>query len=133
MLIRLVYCSKLNENVAGQATDIVKTSQAKNEVKGITGTLISDGTYFIQALEGNRTKVMELFQHIASDERHSDVLLVKLCDISERAFYEWNMNLISLTKEQQKKMIRFTESKDFNPYELSGDAIEQLCIDLNQP
>ncbi|MEN1784958.1 MAG: BLUF domain-containing protein [Bacteroidota bacterium] len=68
-------------------------SRAKdyNAEHGITGCLLYHNAYFLQLLEGDEAKVMDLFERISKDERHHQLTLVESNSINERMFKTWSM------------------------------------------
>lgn len=105
-LTRLLYLSKstLADGVKTrleQLTDILTVARETNRKKNITGALAYDGEYFMQALEGEREVVWELFVSIFSDKRHTDVTLVEFVEIPERLFGNWYMALGTRTPETE--------------------------------
>ena len=46
---------------------------------------------FIQYLEGNQIKVLELFDKIKKDKRHTDIELISYAERDSREFSNWEM------------------------------------------
>ncbi len=97
-LTRLTYFSEnqldpQKGSLLAQLNDILAVSKRNNKAFGITGALVFDDLWFIQALEGERADVLETFERIKQDERHANVTLVELGDIDERMFGNWWMGL----------------------------------------
>ena len=67
-----------------------KARMANNKL-GITGCLLYYSGEFIQYLEGNQIKVLELFDRIKKDKRHTDVELISYGERDEREFEQWEM------------------------------------------
>lgn len=70
---------------------ILATSRINNRRDAITGLLISDGTRFLQALEGEAGKVEAAFQRIKADPRHRATVLLSSKSVVERQFGMWEM------------------------------------------
>jgi hypothetical protein len=84
MLVRLLYASKAVDDVSQEGLlSILSQSKAHNPASGITGVLCSSGRIFLQLLEGGRTQVNALYNHIAADPRHTDVVILSYEEISE--------------------------------------------------
>ena len=99
MLVRLLYASRLADNEPVSATDsILAQSRAHNPASGITGILCYGGGIFLQALEGGRMQVSELYGHIQKDVRHTDVVLLHYEEIMERRFGGWTMGQVNVAK-----------------------------------
>jgi hypothetical protein len=74
------------------------TSRTHNPACGITGILCYGAGIFLQAIEGGRGAVSELYNHISRDPRHKDVVLLDFEEISERRFGGWTMGQVNLAK-----------------------------------
>ena len=95
MLVRLLYASRLVDTESATATEsILSQSKAHNPASGITGILCYGGGIFLQALEGGRSAVSELYGHIQKDTRHKDVVLLHYEEIMERRFGGWTMGQV---------------------------------------
>jgi PAS domain S-box-containing protein len=94
-LHRLLYVSRASEATLSrfqtEMDAIVTTSQLNNSKLGVTGILISHNGWFVQALEGDRNAVLQLYTEIANDPRHREIRTVSLEPISERRFGQWGM------------------------------------------
>jgi hypothetical protein len=92
-LTQLIYYSKVSEtrNLNADYMEILREAMSRNSTKGITGGLICLGDYYIQVLEGKRAYVSEVYNLIAKDPRHHDVVLAGLREINKRSFAGWRM------------------------------------------
>lgn len=96
-LICLVYVSIESRPMSPQdITDILETAREFNAKHDITGMLLYRTGYFIQALEGEEEQVRSLYDSIAGDDRHRNVLLVYNKPIEERSFGNWSMGFKNL-------------------------------------
>ena len=86
MLVRLLYASRAVDPGQAAIEDILSQSRISNPTAGITGILCYSGEIFLQAIEGGRMAVSELYGHILKDARHKDVVLLHYEEISERRF-----------------------------------------------
>ena len=66
-------------------------SRAKNSRINVTGTLVYENGHFLQVLEGECSVVRELFDVIASDNRHETVRILIEDTLDARQFGEWSM------------------------------------------
>ncbi len=93
-LHRLVYVSRSMmgppDRDAGIA-DLVARSAANNRGRAVTGILLVCDGWFIQALEGSREALKPLYEIIAADPRHADVMLKGVEPASRRIFSRWGM------------------------------------------
>jgi PAS domain S-box-containing protein len=94
-LCRLLYVSRASETILsrfqGEMDAIVTASQENNSRLDVTGILIAHKGWFIQALEGDREAVVQLYRHIGDDPRHHQIRTVSLEPITERRFGRWGM------------------------------------------
>ena len=89
---RIIYLSAANNRYARDECEaIIAHAQKANARIGVTGMLIFiDGSFF-QVLEGETTTVLALFEKIARDNRHKQLIKLIEEDITERAFPDWAM------------------------------------------
>ncbi len=79
----------------GALVEIMDFAQPRNGERGITGILCYGSGHFLQALEGERGAVSDLYRRIAADTRHRDCQLVDVKEIDVRAFPEWTMKVVN--------------------------------------
>ena len=96
MLVRLLYASRAVDSSADAIAGILSQSRQYNPTSGITGILCYGGGIFLQAIEGGRSAVSELYGHIQKDPRHKDVVLLDFEEISERRFGGWTIGTVNL-------------------------------------
>jgi hypothetical protein len=131
MLVRLLYVSRA-VRALGDIDSILLSSRTNNPPIGITGVLCyADGLY-LQAIEGGRESVNQLFNKISSDVRHSDVLLLHYEEISERRFGNWTMGQVNLGKVNASILLRYSPLPKLDPYRLSGAISLALLEELMQ-
>jgi hypothetical protein len=131
MLVRLLYASRLADTESTTATEsILAQSRTHNPASGITGILCYGGGIFLQALEGGRPAVSELYGHIQKDTRHKDVVLLHYEEIMERRFGGWTMGQVNVAKLNTSILLKYSEKPEFNPYAVSGDVSLALLEEL---
>lgn len=131
MLVRLLYVSRAVDANSSNAIDgILEVSRAHNLHNGITGVLCYGGGIFLQAIEGGRTAVNNLYNHIAADDRHQDVVLLHYEEISERRFGGWTMGQVNLSKLNTSIVLKYSERPEFDPYSVSGKVSLALLEEL---
>ncbi|MBC7547707.1 MAG: BLUF domain-containing protein, partial [Polaromonas sp.] len=96
MLVRLLYASRALDTNPSSISTILAQSREYNPASGITGILCYGGGIFLQAIEGGRGAVSELYGHIQRDRRHKDVELLQYEEITERRFSGWTMGQVNL-------------------------------------
>jgi hypothetical protein len=131
MLVRLLYASRAVDNVSQEELlRILSQSKANNPGSGITGVLCSSGPIFLQLLEGGRMQVNALYNHIAADPRHKDVVILAYEEISERKFAGWSMGSVNLERVNPSLLLKYSESASLDPYGVSGTASMALLDEL---
>ncbi len=121
MLVRLLYVSRALDPKAEEETDsILDSSRQHNIANGITGILCYGGGIYLQAIEGGRKQVNELYGHILRDARHKDVVLLHYQEISERRFGGWTMGKVNLSKLNTSIVLKYSEQPELDPYSVSG-------------
>jgi Sensors of blue-light using FAD len=131
MLVRLLYASTLlNPQDATVIESILAQSRKHNPASGITGVLVYSEGVFLQALEGGRKQVSELYKHICGDKRHTDVVLLHYEEITERRFGGWTMGQVNLAKVNNSVLLKYSETPELNPYSVSGAVSLALLEEL---
>ena len=98
----LVYVSRLAPVTGKPAEQLVREilnhAWARNALNEVTGILVFNKMWFIQALEGPFTAIEETYNRIMKDKRHSDCRVVYKQPVSVRSFGEWTMCARQLSK-----------------------------------
>ncbi len=133
MLVRLLYVSRaLDPNDAQATQSILDSAREHNMSNGITGILCYGGGIYLQAIEGGRKPVNELYGHIVRDQRHKDVVLLDYEEITERRFGGWTMGQVNLTKLNTSIVLKYSEKPELDPYSVSGAVSLALLEELMQ-
>ena len=131
MLVRLMYASRAAESVRPETLSaILKKSTQNNPGVGVTGVLCFSGGLFMQVLEGGRSAVNRLYNRIAADPLHTDVVLLSYDEISERRFAAWSMGQVNLAHLNPSLLLRYSESEALDPYAMSGRMAMALFEEL---
>ena len=130
MLVRLLYASRAIDRSEEAIGAILTQSRQYNPTSGITGILCYGGGIFLQAIEGGRTPVSELYGHIQRDKRHSDVVLLHYEEISERRFGGWTMGQVNMSKINSSILLKYAEKPELDPYSVSGKVSLALLEEL---
>jgi hypothetical protein len=121
MLVRLMYVSRASDSVTqNELVAILKKSKANNVGVGVTGVLCFSAGIFLQVLEGGRSPVSALYNKIANDPRHHDVVLLSYEEVAERSFAGWSMGRANLTRLNPSLVMKYSETALLNPYAVSG-------------
>ena len=131
MLVRLMYASRAAEGLKPDALHaIMKKSTTNNPAIGVTGVLCSSGSVFLQVLEGGRSQVSALYNRIAVDPRHRDVVLLTYDEIAERRFAGWAMGQVNMNMLNPALLLKYSEAAVLDPYAVSGAVSMALFNEL---
>lgn len=130
MLVRLLYASRAVDTSTAAIDAILTQSRLHNPECGITGILCYGGGIFLQAIEGGRMAVSELYGHIQRDPRHKDVVLLHYEEISERRFGGWTMGQVNMSKINASILLKYAEKPILDPYSVSGSVSLALLEEL---
>ncbi|NMM12207.1 MAG: BLUF domain-containing protein [Rhodoferax sp.] len=130
MLVRLLYASRAVDTSPDAIDAILAQSRQFNPGSGITGILCYGGGIFLQAIEGGRMAVSELYGHIQRDPRHKDVVLLHYQEIAERRFAGWTMGAVNMSKINTSILLKYAEKPELNPYTVSGSVSLALLEEL---
>jgi hypothetical protein len=75
-------------------------------------------------------QVNALYNHIAADPRHHDVVILSYEEISERKFAGWSMGLVNLERVNPSLLLKYSESAALDPYGVSGTSSLALLNEL---
>jgi hypothetical protein len=130
MLVRLLYASRAVDTSPEAIEAILAKARQYNPENGITGILCYGGGIFLQAIEGGRMQVSDLFGHIQKDVRHKDVALLHYEEITERRFGGWSMGQVNVSKVNHSILLKYSEKPELDPYAVSGRVSLALLEDL---
>ncbi len=131
MLVRLMYSSRAAEPVRPETLNaILKQSTNNNPGVGVTGVLCFSGDIFLQVLEGGRSQVSKLYNRIAQDPRHSEVVLLSYEEIDERCFSGWAMGQVNMSRLNPALLLKYSEAAVLDPYTVSGKVSMALFNEL---
>jgi hypothetical protein len=131
MLVRCLYASRPSQSLDGGVLDqILEQSRRNNPARGLSGLLCVADHLFLQALEGGRDEVCDLFNTIVRDDRHHDVRLLVYSEISERRFGNWTMGQVNIDRLNPSLLLKYFKRAELNPFECSGQASLSLLAEL---
>ena len=130
MLVRLLYASRAVDPQPSVIESILAQSRQFNPSTGITGILVYGGGIFLQAIEGGREAVSDLYGHIQKDERHKQVVLLHYEEISERRFGGWTMGQVDVSRVNTNILLKYSERAELDPYSVSGQVSLALLEEL---
>ena len=128
MLVRVLYASRaVGPQTTTVTASILSTAQAHNRKHQITGVLCQGNGLYLQVLEGERSTVNRLYAQILSDQRHKDVELLQLEEITRRRYPDWSMALVNLSDQDPMVQMKHPE---FDPFSASGAFMMQFVEEL---
>lgn len=130
MLVRLLYASRALDTSPDAIESILHQSRDHNPSTGVTGVLCYDGGIFLQAIEGGRMAISELYGHIQRDSRHKDVVLLQYEEITERRFSGWTMGEVNMNRINAAILLKYAEKPELDPYSVSGCVSMALLEEL---
>jgi lipopolysaccharide biosynthesis regulator YciM len=120
-LYQLVYTSTATEPFSKAGlVELLTGSVRRNTRAGITGLLLYQSGTFIQALEGEKQALTDLFEKISRDPRHHHVIRLIQGPIKERNFPDSAMSFRDLNSPELRKLPGYSE---FLNTPLNGDAL----------
>lgn len=128
MLIRVIYISTASGPQTADTTQaILRKAQANNRANGVTGVLCQGQGVYLQALEGERSTVTQLYARIYGDKRHTNVEMIHCESIAQRRYDNWSMAHVSLSDLDPETQIDWPE---FDPYSFTGLLVMARIDDL---
>jgi len=110
MMIQLIYVSRaVTPFTREQLLDLLQLSRTNNGASDITGMLVYHHASFMQAIEGEEAAVMQLFEKIKRDSRHTDVAIVSTGQIRRRSFGSWTMGFFNADESSSTELPGFDD------------------------
>jgi len=132
MLSRLIYASMAAQETPPEGLKGLLTAARRgNRLHDVSGMLAFNSEYFLQAIEGSRGALSQLYSNLVRDTRHSRLLLLTFESIDERAFSDWTMGFAAADATRRRLYLRHGASSRFDPYQLTAPAALALLKDLS--
>lgn len=120
----LIYSSMAAPDIASHDfQEIISASERNNRSNDITGILIYHHGAFIQMLEGDEASVLQTFERIKKDERHSAVVKLFSGPCKKRHFAQWKMALEIVDDDT------FRSIEAYQPLEETDTLLKELNND----
>jgi hypothetical protein len=118
---RLIYVSRQKPiaDLDHEIGLIIRASIANNRACAVTGLLLAHDGWFIQALEGPATEVLETYSRIVDDPRHSDCQVIAAGPAERREFADWDMCARRLTAGDDAILDALSLRRVFAPADLT--------------
>jgi hypothetical protein len=125
---QIVYTSTATEHLScADLNELLLGARNRNKTLGVSGMLVFHGGTFLQALEGEKRAVNEIFASILTDPRHRDIeVLHRGPGFDQRVFGDWSMGFADFTgaATMLKGFIRLNEQ--VRSRELDGTRAEEV-------
>ncbi|MBK1721968.1 EAL domain-containing protein [Thiocystis violacea] len=121
-LYTILYVSVATEPMSDdELRALLEHSRSANRARGITGFLLYLNGSFMQVLEGSRSRVEQLAQHIGQDPRHHSVRTIFEGSIRKRTFVDWSMGF--------RNMNHIDQGSDFQAWQARTLSFVDMCED----
>jgi len=132
---RLIYYSENKIGLAGRAMQIARLQAVavdRNRKVQVTGALVYDDLWFIQALEGEASAVKSIYDRILSDKRHANPKILALANASSRLFGDWSMGFAERNASTEPLFGVHWFNKGMNPETMTERGILTLMAELGR-
>lgn len=135
-IVRLIYFSEVRiEREQGllieQLNKILDASKRNNAANNISGALVFDTEWFVQALEGRLDDVWATYKRIGVDPRHANIRFVEMVTVPSRRFGNWCMGCGERAAKHDAVFAPYLYEGKFRPANMSGDMILSMMEDLS--
>lgn len=94
-LVTFIYFSHAVQSFGDKLLmELLRESQNNNRRVNVTGMLLYHDGNFLQALEGRKPDVEEVFRRIAKDSRHAGIISSTMMPLPARQFADWSMGFL---------------------------------------
>jgi Sensors of blue-light using FAD len=132
MIYRLIYVSTALDSVdLNEFKRILATAQTNNGARDLTGMLAFNSKVFLQALEGSREAINDLYAKLVRDPRHFNLMLLKYAPIEQRHWSNWSMGFAAPNADNRALFLKYSNQSTFNPYGMLGENAEKLLMELS--
>ena len=124
-LFHLGYVSTETGTLSAQdMIELLAVAHRVNGERDITGLLLHREKSFYQVLEGDKALVMQTFESIERDTRHTSIDVLFKGDVESREFPDWRMGFLNLDGVETETLQGYSDflSRDDNP----KDFLENL-------
>lgn len=119
-----VYVSRVDRLAPGDLPDLVKQSKQRNAAHGLTAVLIVGGGRFLQYVEGPPIPLLQLWNRLQHDPRHTAVKLLHYAPTATRRFPNWSLEHLT-----GKIDLDAIDTMGKTPAALNSDAGVQFVVE----
>lgn len=131
-LVRLLYYSRASREMSlSDLKDILGTARENNSRIDVCGMLCYEQQYFLQALEGERETVNELYLDIADDPRHDEVVIIGYEEVPELLFPQWQMGYAGSSAQFTELLTELGQTQ-FSPADMSAEQAFNFLQKMSQ-
>jgi hypothetical protein len=126
----IIYMSQASRKFsARELVTLLIEARGRNEQYHVTGALVYGADQFLQVMEGEAEVVADLYQHIARDSRHQNLL--KLADkaIAQRLFADWSMAFDEVAADQFEELLGYVSPKELGAQAAASNAAGKALLD----
>lgn len=99
-MLSIIYVSKVRVPLDRHQLKLLSEEAANNNaLHQITGMLVYNGEHFMQLIEGEKSVIEKLLEVIESDERHSDLVVIRRKEEQTRECPDWSMRYYTIPIE----------------------------------
>lgn len=131
-LMRLAYASEatfeakpVEKGVEPNVARILMESRRNNAKGEIVGGLYYGDNRFFQYLEGEEDAVRHLYERIARDNRHRNVITLLEEPLPARTFTNWSMKYVPLSSDVNRFLDKY-EMDEFKPADFNRSQCEEM-------
>ena len=108
-MFQLVYVSSAVKEFSHiEIVEMLNQWREKNHSLGVTGMMLYKEGNIMQALEGEKAVVHDIFKTISSDPRHYGVIAILEKEVEKRMFTDWSMGFRNLSDPQIQALPGFS-------------------------
>ena len=132
MLSRLIYASEVAQDLLPEGLQaLLTTARQCNRLHDVSGMLVFDSRYFLQAVEGSRETLSRLYSNLVRDPRHQRLVLLSFESIEQLHFSDWTMGFAAADASRRRLYLRHGSSARFDPYQLKAAGALALLMELS--
>lgn len=126
----IIYLSQASRKFSARdLVTLLLEARGRNEPCQVTGALVYGADQFLQVMEGEEEVVADLYQRIARDTRHQNVL--KLADkaIAQRLFADWSMAFDEVAADQFQELLGYVSPEELVTQAATNNTVTKLLVD----
>jgi hypothetical protein len=106
--------------------DILAACNRYDRGSGLTGALVFNEHFFLQAMEGEASRISEQLWKLAADNRHNSMILLSARPVHERDFRGWMVGYAGHSEALDALYLRYGPTAKLDPSEMQIPGIVGL-------